>query len=174
MEIRKIRAEEAEEVSRIYAASWKAAYRGIVAEEYLDNLDELRWAPRLAEDSDNFFVLTDGGQYIGAASLGPARDPEMKGWGEIVSIYLRPAYFHKGYGKALFCFCIKELKSMGLYSVCLWALKENRVARVFYEKFGFVHDGKEGVHPVGGENLKTVRYIYTSEAEKSDDSKETR
>jgi len=73
MEIRKIRKDEADDISRIYAASWKNAYRGIVEQSYLDQLSELRWSHFLAENSDNSFVLIEKGQYVGASSINPAR-----------------------------------------------------------------------------------------------------
>ena len=46
MEIRHYRdCDNLRDISRIYARSWKSAYRGIVPQEYLDALPEDRWAP---------------------------------------------------------------------------------------------------------------------------------
>jgi len=84
----------------------------------------------------------------------------MNGWGEIGTIYLKPEYFGKGYGKLLLSFCIKELKNIGFERIYLWTLEKNLKARAFYEKFGFTFDGEKGEHNFGGESLTVLRYAY--------------
>lgn len=60
-------------------------------------------------------------------AYGKARDPSLPDWGEIVSIYLLPEHFGKGYGSVL-------LKHAGYEDAYLWVWKDNKPARLFYEK----------------------------------------
>ena len=159
MGIRPMRKEEADDISRIYAASWKIAYKGIVPQTYLDQLCELRWSPILVEKTLKSFVFLDKGHYIGTSSISPARDKKMAGWGEVISLYLLPEYFGKGYGRTLLDFCLVELKNSGFGRIYLWTLEKNERARAFYEKYGFECDGEKLVCNIGGENLTEIRYV---------------
>ncbi|MPL99622.1 Mycothiol acetyltransferase [bioreactor metagenome] len=150
---------EADEISRIYAASWKYAYRGMVPQAYLYELSELRWSPFLAENPSNSFVLLERGEYIGTSSISPARDEKMAGWGEIISLYLLPEYFGKGYGKVLFQNSVQELNRRGFARIYLWTLEDNQRAIRFYEKLGFTNDGGTISCKIGGKALTEVRYI---------------
>ena len=52
MEIRKVkRTDDFYVISRIYALSWKTAYRNIVPQKYLDELSEDRWYIVLKDSS---------------------------------------------------------------------------------------------------------------------------
>jgi Acetyltransferases len=159
MEIRLMKSEEAEDVSHIYAKSWKSAYKGIVPQTYLDSIPELRWAPIILKSTADSYVLLEDGKLIGTSSIGPSRDETMGGWGEIVSIYLLPEYFRMGYGKSLFTFDVNELYNRGFRKIFLWVLEKNRAAGAFYEKMGFAKDGAKVFAEIGGENLAEVRYV---------------
>lgn len=162
MLIRRMEDSDIEEVSRIYALSWKHAYRGIVPQHYLDSLTDERWVPRLRNSRFNALVMLEGDKYIGTSSFGPGRDPDLPGWGEIVSIYLHPDYIGLGYGRKLMQAALDELKSSGFDSVLLWVLRDNAVARAFYEKIGFVESGDKKPIIIGGKELIEVRYILNS------------
>ena len=146
-------------VSRIYALSWKAAFRGIVPQTYLDALPENRWSPILAKSPFTSLVLLEEGQYVGTSAFGSARDESMPGWGEIVSIYLMPEYFGLGYGDKLLDAVVSSLKQEGYGDIYLWVLAENRRARRFYERHQFQHNGDTKCIEIGGEDLPEVRYV---------------
>ena len=75
MEIRRLLPEDTiNDVSRIFAWSWKAAYRGIVPQDYLDAIPENRWSNALAKERSDLWVVSDGGQLVGVSSCGAARD----------------------------------------------------------------------------------------------------
>ena len=81
------------------------------------------------------------------------------GTGEIMSLYVRPADFHKGYGRALFEFVTDRLRESGFSEQYLWVLEENRRARAFYEAKGFYANGEKTTHNIGGKELAKVKYI---------------
>ena len=97
--------------------------------------------------------------YVATASVTPARDEKMKGWGEVVSIYVTPEHFGKGYGKKLFAHAIEVLKEKGLDQVYLWVLEDNRQARDFYARNGFWASDDKMTLTIGGKVLTEVRYV---------------
>lgn len=163
MKIEKITKSTAFDASRIYAMSWKSAYRGIVPDDYLDLLPLDRWESKLGGDyTDKFredYILSDGGVFIASSSICEARDKAYSGWGEIMSIYVMPEYFRKGYGKALFSFALERLSEMGYHNIYLWVLEENIRARKFYEANDFHANGDSALLNIGGKELIEIRYI---------------
>lgn len=159
MVIREMKQEDIPFVSRIYALSWKAAYRGIVLDHYLDSLSEGHWISCLSEQGRRALVLFDRGQYAGTVSYGAARDPEMAGFGELISIYLLPEYWSRGCGTQLLRAALAGLRGTGYEKAYLWVLQENRRARRFYERNGFMQDkGRLQTH-IGGTELTELRYV---------------
>lgn len=161
MEILKLSRELASEASHVYALSWKTAYKNIVPQMYLDDLSLERWTPLLQDSPYLGYVLKDHNEIVATSSISSARDEKMKDWGEIVSIYVLPNHFHKGYGKKLFSFVVSELNKQGFRNIYLWVLKENHQARNFYEQNGFFPNGDQEIISVGGKDLLEIRYVYT-------------
>ena len=148
-----------DEISRIYALSWKTAYRGIVPQHYLDELAETQWSSVLRGGRLHSFVAVEDQAYIGTFSVCAARDAAMSGWGEIVSIYLLPEYFGKGYGEPLLEKAVAELEKLGYDKIYLWVLEQNMRARRFYEKNGFSQTQDNITLEIGGKSLIETRYI---------------
>ena len=148
-----------EAIGNVYVKSWQAGYKGIVPQDYLDSLSSSRWAPKLSSGMHEILMLMDGGVYAGAASLCPARDEAMAGWGEIVSMYVLPEYFGRGAGQMLMEAALARLKAKGFDRIYLWVLQENRRARRFYEKHCFELSADSAEISVGGKTLTEVRYI---------------
>jgi len=161
MEIRRFsETDNIDDVSRVYAQSWKSAYRGIVPQDHLDNIPQNRWSEKLSKELSNLWVVSDGKRIIGSSTYAPARDEKYGGWGEIISIYLLPEYFHQGIGTKLLRASMDALFAMGYGSLYLWVLEENRSARRFYEKNGFRFNGDSMQSVIGGKALSEVRYVY--------------
>ena len=161
MEIRKTKPDDDfDAISRIYARSWKAAYKEIVPREHLDGLPDTKWSRTLRQSEWTSLVLIEDGKYVGTASVCHARDETMYDWGEVVSVYLLPEYFGRGYGKPLIEAAIEELKRMGYRFIYLWTLEENRQARSFYEKNGFSASPDRLTLNIGGKDLVEIRYVY--------------
>lgn len=122
MEIIELTKALASEASHIYAKSWKAAYKGIVPQRYLDDLSTEHWTPFLENSPFQNFLLKDKDVIVAAASIAKARDSKYCDYGEIVSIYILPEYCNKGYGTFLFNRMIEKLRAIGLNKICLWVL----------------------------------------------------
>lgn len=161
-QIRHADVNDAEIMGGIHAGSWKAAYKGIVPDSFLDRIN--------AEGRANYFykALKEGleedvlvfvnEKAVGLMAIGKCRDADQQEpCGEIWGIYLLPEYWNRGIGKHLITWGLQELKARGYQKVTLWVLEENFRARRFYEKMGFTHDGT--VKEIFlGKSLNEVRY----------------
>jgi len=134
------------ELGTIHCESWKVAYKGIVPDSILENMSIVNSTKKFI-DSISFgkeknVIITKDNRVIGFMCLGKCRDTDLDDtFGEIWGIYLLPSYWREGAGTELVNWGISYLKSMGYRKISLWVLEENKNARMFYEKFGFYHDG---------------------------------
>lgn len=160
MEIRKVKAnDDFEAIGNIYSCSWKIAYRGMISQDYLNELSGNQWSSVLRDSAYDSYVIMEGEKYVGTSSICAARDEKMAGWGEIISIYLLPEYFGKGYAKQLLDCALNDLLEKGYQSIYLWVLDKNIRAQKFYEKHGFKFNGDSAAITIGGQELAEVRYI---------------
>lgn len=160
MEIRPLReTDDRLAVSRIYEESWKSAYRGLIPQAYLDAIPIGRWAANRDQEGRQSLILEEEGRLIGVACVGPSRWPDYPDFGEIVSLYLLPAYTGRGYGKALLAAAVEALADRGYRDALLWVLEENRRARAFYERQGFRFSGEFMEDEIGGKPLREVLYL---------------
>lgn len=148
-----------DDICRVYALSWKTAYRGMIPDDYLDALSETKWTSHLSKDSDRLLLAIDHDKIVGVSTYSAARDSAMAGWGEIISLYLLPSYYRKGIGTKLLKAAIKELTDIGYRQLYLWVLEDNRSARSFYEQNGFIFSGDRQADQIGGKTVYELRYI---------------
>ena len=160
MQISKLTKELASVASRIYAKSWKTAYKNIIPQRYLDDLSPEHWTSFLENSPFQNYILEDNGVFVATSSIVKARDYKYDGYGEIVSIYVLPEYFGKGYGTFLFNYMTDKLQLMGCRRMCLWVLEDNYNARRFYEKMGFVANGDKKQCRIGGKEFTEICYVY--------------
>lgn len=149
-----------EEISNIYEQGWKYAYKGIVAQDYLDNIPSGQWCSSIDNPGRHTLVMLDGNKIIGTTSYCKSRFEKYKEWGEIISIYLLPEYIGQGCGRKLLEKAVERLKAMGFKTIFLWVLEENHNARHFYEKCGFINSGEHFENNIGGKNLCELQYVY--------------
>lgn len=144
-------------ITQVHFGGWLDAYRGIMPDDVLDNLDfearRARWHDNLADGSAgarNFVDVDDEtGVIRGFSGGGPCRDEDRLGAGEVYALYVGKDWWGAGVGEALFRTAIDWLKAEGYPRGVLWVLRDNWRARRFYEKQGCVFDGAEKVSPWG-------------------------
>jgi GNAT superfamily N-acetyltransferase len=167
MEVRPARAQDAPQMGEVHVCSWQGAYRGQMPQEHLDGLDPARsaqiWDRRISTvDGTRGGCLVAVGDVgvLGFADFGPTRDddadPELTG--EITAIYLAPAAWSTGCGRALMMATLRQLAENGYQHATLWVLDTNARARSFYEKAGFTADGAEKLDDRHGFQLRELRY----------------
>lgn len=163
MTIERVTPATASLASHIYAYSWQAGYRGIVPQAYLDTLSPERWTSKLGRGTHDDYLLRDGDAFVATSSITPARDEAMTGWGEVMSLYVLPAYFRCGCGRTLLAYDLEQLQVKGFHSVYLWVLEKNARARSFYASMGFAPNGDQSLLTIGGQELVECRYVWHAE-----------
>jgi ribosomal protein S18 acetylase RimI-like enzyme len=146
MRVRLATAVDIPALARVHVASWQAAYRGIMPDQFLDGLSvarsETAWREMLALASQTNLVCELDQEVVGFAACGPTRDFDQDPaiTAELYAIYFVPAHWSKGYGHALWQRVRDELIESGYQKVTLWVLEANARARRFYEREGFTLD----------------------------------
>jgi GNAT superfamily N-acetyltransferase len=84
--------------------------------------------------------------------------------GEIYALYVDPAHWRGGVGRALLHGCLRWLADHDHLTARLWVLRYNHRARGFYESAGFRTDGEQRqLTTAGGASAPVLRYTYGGE-----------
>jgi ribosomal protein S18 acetylase RimI-like enzyme len=138
---------DAPALGALHVASWRETYAGILPDDMLASLsaDEraAMWAgilgdPKAYADAA-VYVAEDQDRLVGFGSCGRQRDEALAGSdfsGEIGAIYVLRSHQHLGIGRALMRLLSQALLDADCRAATLWVLRENLVARNFYERLG--------------------------------------
>jgi ribosomal protein S18 acetylase RimI-like enzyme len=144
------RAEPGEElaVAGVHVRAWLAAYRGLIDDDYLDNLrveDRAAMHSFGAADpsSPETLLAVEGDEILGFVAFGPSRDEDTPDAGEIFALYIEPAHWNIGIGRLLMREVREHLRQRGLSEGTLWVLEGNEQAERFYRAEGWQPDGAE-------------------------------
>jgi ribosomal protein S18 acetylase RimI-like enzyme len=121
-------------------ASWRAAFTGLVPQDFLDAMDPkaiaAAWKDSISAGRSRLYVAAAGDRIVGYAGLGPAREgsPDI---GELYALFVHPDWWGAGAAKLLTDAAIADLRDNGCREVWLWVLEANARARAFYRRYGF-------------------------------------
>ncbi len=160
---------DAPAVAAVHVRSWKAAYPGLVPQDFLDALTpearlgswrEILSSPPSAGEATLVLVTEGDDEVLGFASYGSTRDEDVDDTvvGEVRALYLDPSAWGRGAGAALLQSAVDELSVAGFGVASLWVLETNERARRFYEKLGWRPDGKSKLHDWKSFVATDVRY----------------
>jgi GNAT superfamily N-acetyltransferase len=126
-------------IANVLVKSWRTTYKGIVSDQYLNNLSyqqrEENWRANLTS-TDVFVAESDEGEIVGFSSGGKERSALYPGYdGELYAIYILKAYQNKGLGKRLIHPIVEGLRNQGIEGMLVLVLQENP-SRHFYEALG--------------------------------------
>lgn len=157
---------DTDEVARLHVRSWQAAYRGLIAQDYLDGLTPDAVATRytfgrIGLQLPSTVVAVDGSTICGLATTGLCRDLDTPNVGELMAIYVDPAYLRTGVGRALITTARARLRLVGVTAALLWVLDGNVAARRFYERDGWRFDGTRRSVTFGDRPVAQLRYRRT-------------
>ena len=165
MEIIKADISHAQDLGYVHAKSWRAAYRGIAADDVVDAFTPQKRAEAFEKaipanpDEQEYYLFKVDGRPAGMALLCKKRDEAD---GEIYAIYFHPDFWGSDATHQAFAFCVRRLKEQGCGRIFIWVLEKNERARRFYEKYGFTLDDTpdDGTQQVDfGVPLTGVRYV---------------
>jgi GNAT superfamily N-acetyltransferase len=157
--IRSATPDDAEAISAVRLAGWRAAYGLLLPPGTLDDVDGVVWAARvrarLAAGQTTMLVAEDAGSVLAFSAFGRCRDDDMPEADEIFALYAHPTQWSRGLGRALMAATLPRLG----HPVALWVLEANARARRFYEIAGFRADGSVQDADLYGATLREVRYV---------------
>jgi len=161
--LRAARPADADDVARVHVRAWQAAYRGLLADDYLATLRPEERARRYDFETTDparpqTIVAVDGETLCGFVTTAPARDPDVPGSGEIAALNLAPEAWGRGLGRQLISAARARLVERGFSSAVLWVLVGNVRAERFYAADGWQLDGARKVDEVWGVSVDERRY----------------
>lgn len=136
--------DDADAVARVHAASWKATYRGILPDIYLDSEVDCEraryWRAALAANRYPIVKLAcEAGMVVGLIALHD--DPDDEGYDfTIEHLHLLPESRGRGFGQILMKEAVMAARAKGAANICLWVFEDNSAAIGFYERLGGVTD----------------------------------
>ena len=171
--LRRATGADASAVAAMHVRAWQTAYRGIVPDAFLDGLDVAARASRYDFDGPGpgapvTWITVDGDDVVGMVSVGPGRDEDLPGLGEVLALYVAPDRWRSGAGSALMDKADRLLIDAGFTEAALWVLEDNARGRRFYEAAGWNTDGRTKTVEIGGRELVEVRYRKSLSSRASD------
>lgn len=163
IEVRAAAPEDAYDVARVHVRSWQWAFRGLISQDYLDNLSPQDWVDRYTVGRmglrlPSTQVAVDGSAIRGLATTGLSRDTELSNFGELRAIYVDPEHVCTGVGRLLMTAARERLRRVGVTAAVLWVLDGNARARRFYERDGWNFDGTRRTEIIGDTPVDQMRY----------------
>lgn len=153
---------DAESINLVRMLSWQAAYRGIVADAYLDHMDPMEWIDhrRKAISTGQYLniVAESGGEVVGWISAGRNRI-KCEYDSEVYAFYVLPGHQRRGIGEKLFCEAARQLSAAGYKSLMLWALSDNP-AKAFYIRTGGTLYEANKKFEIGGQQIMEDGYVW--------------
>jgi GNAT superfamily N-acetyltransferase len=163
---RPARVEDAPQLAHIHLQTWQAAYREILSERFLVDLNNgvpqrtVFLARGIADGSLSVWVVELDGQLVAWASFGCSRDVDApSATGELRALNLLPGIWGQGIGTLLLGQVHEQLLEAGFTRVTVWVVQGNVRALGFYRALGFepeLHTEKTVVKH--DEPLQLVRY----------------
>ena len=150
MNVRNAEFEDIKQLGHIMAVSFRSAFSDFVTSQTLDACAQEKGCIALLEGifqegKMHFLMGGDSGMLVWEDAGDGA---------QIVAIHSLPESWGTGLGKAML---VEALRQIGDRPVFLWAFKDNKRARRFYEKNGFHWDGTERVSEF--DDALEVRYV---------------
>jgi GNAT superfamily N-acetyltransferase len=166
-------AEDVDEIVRIQAGTWEAAYAGLVPAEALAQLRSpaarQAWTEAVtAGEGHHVLVATEGEWTVGFCAAAPAAAPEgaiapagptlgPEAWAEISTLLVEPRWGRRGHGGRLLATAAQALREAGAVYGLAWVPEADAASRKFYSAVGWEPDGTVRVLDTGEGELREVR-----------------
>lgn len=157
---------DATAVAELHAASWRTAYRGILADAYLDSdvgpERHATWHRRLASlTDDEFGVIAERDERLMGFAFVRLRDDPT--WGALIdNLHVHPDYKGQGIGRQLMSAIGREAdRRHSATGVHLWVFEANTPSRNFYTAMGGEHVQRVVKAAPDGQDLPEWRVAWT-------------
>ena len=139
--VEKSKKEDCKAIAEFITRTWNETYRGIVNDEFLDNLkntEEKRYTNAINnfdEKSNMQYIIKKDNKIIAYIKLSKNKDDEYKDCIELQALYVLKKYQKTGIGKELIYKAFNEAKKSGYKKMIIGCLEENK-SNGFYKKMG--------------------------------------
>ncbi|MEJ2794304.1 GNAT family N-acetyltransferase [Iodobacter sp. LRB] len=162
-EIKKATQDDCLSIAQVHVLSWQHAYCDLLPGDYLAQLSvekrEAMWRNALSMGSSQVLVARSGDVLLGFISFAACRDEDAASdQAEIWSLYVCPAYWATGVGRALYFAAKVQIQEQGFKTLSLWVIKGNQRALQFYTRAGFKSDLSKTFELAGAE-LQELRLV---------------
>lgn len=162
--IRKVEKSDIKAAADIKIKGWKTAYKGIIDDEFLNNMDKQTEIEKCEKyyKTIGFIVAESDGKVVGFCRYTNI-DSEVNKKNyidcEIRALYVEPKLKGNGIGKELFKYVINDFIKNNKKKMIIWCLKDNHPSRAFYEKMGGkIFKYKKEL--LGEKEYELVSYVY--------------
>ncbi|MFA6310671.1 MAG: GNAT family N-acetyltransferase [Sterolibacterium sp.] len=160
---------DAAAIAHLQTASWRAAYRDVLSDAYLDSdIDTERlllWSECLNTPAPHQHVALAerNGRAVGFACAYGAYDAR---WGTLLeNLHVADEAKRQGIGAGLMAhvaaWSLQAHPALGLY---LWVIVSNAPARRFYQRLGAIDAGEDVWLPPDGGSVPKLRYVWPNPA----------
>lgn len=139
----KSKKEDCKAIIEFITKTWNETYKGIVNEEFLDNLsktEEKRYTNAINnfdEEKNIQYIIKKDNKIIGFLKLSKINDDKNKEVIELQALYVLKEYQNNGIGKYLIQTALDEAKKLGYKKLIIGCLEDNK-SNGFYKKMGGV------------------------------------
>ncbi|MEO5766677.1 MAG: GNAT family N-acetyltransferase [Casimicrobiaceae bacterium] len=133
---------DAPDIARVRIDSWRATYRGLIPDAYLDGMQVdasvALWERVLAAAAPtaSVFVVAHGDKVVGFAAGNRLAEPRLGLDSELSAVYLRPDFQRAGLGHRLVGAVVDAQRAAGATGIIVWTIAGNKPARAFYTQLG--------------------------------------
>lgn len=138
--IRPATADDAPSIARVRVESWRATYRGMIPDAYLDGMkveDSTALWHRVLTAAPNrtstFVAETDDGTLAAFAAGLMLAERKYDLDAELSAVYVTPQHQRSGIGRRLVGTVASAQRQVGATGLITWVIAANRRARAFYE-----------------------------------------
>ncbi|MBO4815926.1 MAG: GNAT family N-acetyltransferase [Clostridia bacterium] len=166
--IEKPKKEDAEEIAKLVIDSWQTTYKGLIDENYLNNMNveeaKNRWEKEI-EGNKKILIYKENDKIVGVIKYGESESEKENG--EIYVLYVKPEEKRKGIGTKLVKTAKQELLKNNYKNMIVWCLDGNEIGENFYLKSG--GDKQENrLYNVNGIDIKENKLLFKLRQEKED------
>ena len=155
--------QDAAELARVHVASWRETYGGLLPDAYLAAMSEeahaRRWAQALTSGSEMVLAAVGREGLVGYAAGGSSRR-RRPAEAEVQTLYLLASVQGQGLGRDLLAATARVLAAQGARSLMISVLRDNVLARGFYERLGGTAEAPRREPSPGGGVLYEVSYVW--------------
>jgi len=149
-------------VTKVYVETWKTAYRGIIDQDYLENINydkqKRNFMNMLNKESLIYVAESKIGEIIGYAVPEVTKDDLGVNRGEISMIYVLDRYQGEGIGHNLLEKSAETLVKSEINRMIVWVLKDNPACG-FCEALGGTPK-ETRLDQIGGVDYVSIGYVW--------------